>query len=157
MNPPVSAKIARTSVAEIEDVQGRADTRRLPINRVGIKDISHPVRGRDRSVGEQHTVANFNMYVSLPHNFKGTHMSRFVEILHAEREISVESFGSMLRTMTSRLEADTGHIEMSFPFFVMKRAPVSAVESLMDYRASLIGEHARGHTELWLRVVVPVT
>ena len=158
MNPPAGiAKVARASVAEVEDVQAHADTRRLPINRVGIKDIRHPVRVRDRSAGEQHTIASFNMYVSLPHNFKGTHMSRFVEILHAEREISVESFGSMLRTMTARLEADTGHIEMSFPFFVMKRAPVSGVESLMDYRASLIGEHHHGHTRIWLRVAVPVT
>src|SRR5499427_3151347 len=139
MTPPVTAKIPRPTVAEVEDVQARADTRRLPINRVGIKDISHPVRLKDRAAGEQHTIATFNMYVSLPHDFKGTHMSRFVEILHAEREISVESFRAMLRSMTERLEADTGHIEMSFPFFVMKRAPVSGVESLMDYRASLIG------------------
>src|SRR6201987_5798309 len=125
MTAPVTAKISRPTVTEIEDVQSRADTRRLPINRVGIKDISHPVRVRDRSAGEQHTVANFNMYVSLPHNFKGTHMSRFVEILHAEREISVDTFRAMLGTMSTRLEADTGHIEMSFPFFVMKQAPVS--------------------------------
>ncbi len=119
--PPANAKLARPVLADVEDVQGRADTRRLPINRVGIKDISHPVRVKDRSAGEQHTIATFNMYVSLPHNFKGTHMSRFVEILHAEREISVESFRAMLATMTERLEADAGHIEMSFPFFVMKR------------------------------------
>jgi GTP cyclohydrolase IB len=158
MNPPASiAKIARSSATEVEDVQAHADTRRLPINRVGIKDISHPVRVKDRSAGEQHTIASFNMYVSLPHNFKGTHMSRFVEILHAEREISVESFGKMLAVMTERLEASTGHIEMSFPFFVTKRAPVSGVESLMDYRASLIGEHRDGHTELWVKVAVPVT
>ena len=158
MNPPAGiAKIARASVAEVEDVQAHADTRRLPINRVGIKDIRHPVRVRDRATGEQHTIATFNMYVSLPHNFKGTHMSRFVEILHAEREISVESFRGMLRIMTERLEADTGHIEMSFPFFVMKKAPVSGVESLMDYRASLVGEHRHGRTEMWLRVEVPVT
>jgi GTP cyclohydrolase I len=155
--PPANAKIARPVVTDIEDVQGRADTRRLPINRVGIKDISHPVRVKDRSAGEQHTIANFNMYVSLPHNFKGTHMSRFVEILHTEREISVESFRAMLEKMTERLEADTGHIEMTFPFFVMKTAPVSGVESLMDYRASLIGERRDGRTEMWVRVVVPVT
>jgi GTP cyclohydrolase IB len=155
--PPASAKTARSFVAEVEDVQGRADTRRLPINRVGIKDIRHPVRVKDRSAGEQHTIATFNMYVSLPHNFKGTHMSRFVEILHTEREISVESFRAMLAKMTERLEADAGHIEMSFPFFVMKRAPVSGVESLMDYHASLIGERRNGHTEMWLKVVVPVT
>src|SRR5215470_8516485 len=157
MTPPVTAKIARPTVTEIEDVQGHADTRRLPINRVGIKDISHPVRVRDRSAGEQHTIATFNMYVSLPHNFKGTHMSRFVEALHAEREISVESFRAMLEGMTARLEAETGHIEMSFPFFVMKQAPVTGVESLMDYRASLIGERAQGRTQLWVRVAVPVT
>jgi GTP cyclohydrolase I len=157
MTPPVTAKIPRSAVAEIEDVQGRADTRRLPINRVGIKDIAHPVRVRDRSAGEQHTIASFNMYVSLPHNFKGTHMSRFVEILHTEREISVESFRAMLSTMTERLEADVGHIEMSFPFFVMKKAPVSGVESLMNYQATLIGERRNGHTEMWVRVVVPVT
>ena len=98
--PPASAKSTRPFLAEVEDVQGRADTRRLPINRVGIKDIRHPVRVKDRSAGEQHTIATFNMYVNLPHNFKGTHMSRFVEILHGEREISVESFGAMLATMT---------------------------------------------------------
>jgi len=155
--PPATAKLVRAPVVEVEDVQARADTRRLPINRVGIKDISHPVRVKDRSAGEQHTIATFNMYVSLPHNFKGTHMSRFVETLHAEREISVESFRAMLAGMTARLEAETGHIEMSFPFFVMKKAPVSGVESLMDYRASLIGEHRDGRTEMWVRVAVPVT
>ena len=157
MTPPVTAKVPRPIVTEIEDVQGRADTRRLPINRVGIKDIMHPVRVRDRSAGEQHTIATFNMYVGLPHNFKGTHMSRFVEILHTEREISVESFRAMLGAMTERLEADTGHIEMTFPFFVMKKAPVSGVESLMNYQASLIGERNNGRTEMWVRVQVPVT
>src|SRR5580693_1729656 len=158
MTPPTAnAKIVRPVVTELEDVQGRADARRLPINRVGIKDIRHPVRVKDRSAGEQHTIAYFNMYVSLPHNFKGTHMSRFVEILHGARDLSVESFRAMLEKMTERLEADTGHIEMSFPFFIMKQAPVSGVESLMDYQATLIGEHNRGHTELWVRVAVPVT
>jgi GTP cyclohydrolase IB len=143
--------------SEVEDVQGHADTRRIPINRVGIKDISHPVKVKDRSEGEQHTIATFNMYVNLPHNFKGTHMSRFVEILHGEREISVESFRAMLEKMTTRLEADEGHIEMTFPFFVMKKAPVSGVESMMDYRATLIGEQKNGKAEMWIRVVVPVT
>src|SRR3984893_10924413 len=123
------------NIVSVEDVQARADHRRIPIDRVGIKDIRHPVKVKDRSNGEQHTVATFNMYVNLPHDFKGTHMSRFVEILHHEREISVDSFRSMLSEMTTRLDADAGHLEMSFPFFVMKRAPVSGVESLMDYQA----------------------
>src|SRR5215469_18258548 len=157
MTPPATtARIVRP-IAEVEDVQARADTRRLPINRVGIKDIAHPVKVKDRSEGEQHTIATFNMYVNLPHNFKGTHMSRFVEVLHGEREISVESFRGMLEKMTEKLEADAGHIEMSFPFFVMKKAPVSGVESLMDYGTTLAGERHDGRTDTWLRVAVPVT
>jgi len=144
-------------LAAVEDVQGRADTRQLPINRVGIKDINHPVRVKDRSAGEQHTIANFNMYVNLPHHFKGTHMSRFVEILHREREIGVESFRAMLEEMTARLEAEAGHIEMTFPFFVMKKAPVTGVESLLDYQASLLGERRGDANDMWIRVVVPVT
>ncbi len=144
-------------VLSVEDVQSRADTRRIPINRVGIKEIRHPVRVKDRLRGEQHTVATFNMYVNLPHNFKGTHMSRFVEILHYEREISVDSFRALLAEMATRLDADAGHIEMTFPYFVTKRAPVSGVESLMDYQASLIGEIREGVPSMWLKVVVPVT
>ena len=142
----------------IEDVQNSNDTRQIPINKVGIKDIRHPIRVRDRNGGEQATIALFNMYVNLPHNFKGTHMSRFVEILNQhEREISVKSFQEMLLEMTERLEADTGHIEMSFPYFVNKSAPVSKVESLLDYDVSFIGEvHGKQHQTL-LKVVVPVT
>lgn len=141
----------------VEDVQSRRDNRRLPIDRVGIKEIRHPVKLRDRSAGEQHTVATFNMYVNLPHDFKGTHMSRFVEILHLEREISVENFPAMLSEMTTRLEAEAGHIEMSFPFFMAKRAPVSGVESLMDYTATLIGDRRDGTNSITIRVIVPVT
>ncbi len=144
--------------SSIEDVQARADSRRIPINKVGIKDVYHPVRIKDRSSGEQHTIANFNMYVALPHNFKGTHMSRFVELLHGnEREICVESFREILAQMTEKLNAQTGHIEMEFPFFVMKKAPMSGVESLMNYQASLIGELHNGKSELWLKVVVAAT
>jgi GTP cyclohydrolase I len=144
-------------VATVEDVQSRADTRQIPINRVGIKDVRHPVRVKDRTAGEQHTVATFNMYVNLPHDFKGTHMSRFVEVLHHEREISVESFRVMLSEMTTRLDAVAGHIDMNFPYFVMKRAPVSGVESFMDYQASLVGEICHGEAVMWVKVVVPVT
>jgi GTP cyclohydrolase I len=144
--------------AVIEDVQSSKDTRQIPINKVGIKDIRHPVRVRDRSMGEQHTIACFNMYVNLPHNFKGTHMSRFVEILNQhEREISVESFKEMLKEMAERLEAESGHIEMRFPYFVNKTAPVSKVESLMDYDVTFIGEVHNGIVEMAIKVVIPVT
>ena len=144
--------------AVIEDVQSSKDTRQIPINKVGIKDIRHPVRVRDRNMGEQHTIACFNMYVNLPHNFKGTHMSRFVEILNQhEHEISVESFKDMLREMAERLEAESGHIEMRFPYFVNKKAPVSGVESLMDYDVTFIGEVHNGVDEMAIKVVIPVT
>jgi GTP cyclohydrolase I len=140
-------------------VQGSADSRRLAINKVGIKSIRHPVRVLDKTGGVQHTIATFNMYVGLPHNFKGTHMSRFVEILNArEREISVESFEDMLRDMVKRLEAETGHVEMAFPYFINKEAPVSKVQSLMDYEVTFIGEVRAGNQYLQTtRVVVPVT
>ncbi len=142
----------------IADVQSSADRRRIAINKVGIKDIRHPVRVKDRSQGEQHTIATFNMYVNLPHNFKGTHMSRFVEILsEQETEISVESFKDILCDMSRRLEAEAGHIEMHFPYFVNKRAPVSGVESLMDYDVTLIGELKDGKPTMHIKVVVPVT
>lgn len=142
----------------IADVQNAPDTRRIPIDKVGIKDIRHPVRVKDRSQGEQHTIAHFNMYVGLPHNFKGTHMSRFVEILnHHEYEISVKSFTAMLAEMRDRLEADTGHIEMSFPYFIEKQAPVSGVRSLMDYEVSLTGEVSGDDISVNIKVVVPVT
>ena len=158
MDPVLTAQPQPGTTRPIEDVQSRADTRRIAINKVGIKDIYHPVRVKDRSGGEQHTIANFNMYVYLPHNFKGTHMSRFVEILHLhERELSVDSFRAMLKEMVQRLDAETGHIEMAFPYFVMKRAPVSGVQSLLDYRATLIGEISGERTDTWIRIVVPVT
>ncbi len=154
----VAAPAKKPAVSPVEDVQGHSDTRQIPINKVGIKDIYHPVKVKDRATGEQHTVANFNMYVNLPHNFKGTHMSRFVEILHRhEREISVDSFGKMLEEMTGHLNASAGHIEMTFPYFVMKKAPISGVESLMNYQATIFGERRDGRTEVWLKVVVPTT
>jgi len=146
------------TAAPIADVQNSPDTRRIPIDKVGIKDIRHPVRVKDRSQGDQHTIARFNMYVELPHNFKGTHMSRFVEILNNHNyEISVESFSEMLLEMREKLEADTGHIEMNFPYFINKSAPVSGVQSLMDYDVSLIGEVNGEKTTMTIKVVVPVT
>jgi GTP cyclohydrolase I len=148
----------RDRVDPIPDVQGSEDRRRLAIDKVGIKAIRHPVKVAERGGGVQHTVALFNMYVALPHQFKGTHMSRFVDILNAhEREISVESFKQMLAEMVLRLEAQAGHVEMNFPYFINKAAPVSKVESLIDYDVSFIGDIKDGKTSLTLKVVVPVT
>lgn len=142
----------------IVDVQSSEDTRKIMINQVGIKDIRHPIRILDRSGQEQHTVANFCMYVSLPHHFKGTHMSRFVEILNRhEREITVQSFKEILAEMTGRLEAEAGYLEMIFPYFVNKKAPVTGVESLLDYQVTFIGEMKNAVRTTTVKVVVPVT
>ena len=158
MKPLTMNSAALSTVVHIPDVQNSADTRRLAINKVGIKDIRHPIKVRDRSGGEQHTIAMFNMYVGLPHNFKGTHMSRFVEILNVPgREISVDSFKDMLTEMTGRLEAEAGHIEMTFTYFIDKAAPISGVQSLMDYEVTFIGEIRDGRPAMNLKVVVPVT
>ncbi|MBK5964960.1 GTP cyclohydrolase I FolE2 [Thiocystis minor] len=155
LEPNCRATLAGTDIA---DVQGSADTRRIAIDKVGIKDIRHPVRVRERGGAEQHTVANFNMYVYLPHDFKGTHMSRFVQILNNhEREISVDSFKDMLTEMSQLLESEAGHIEMRFPYFVNKKAPVSGVESLLDYDVTFIGEIRHGQPTLEIKVLVPVT
>lgn len=154
----MSTTPASTKNDEIEDVQNIADQRKIAIDKVGIKDIQHPVKVSDRNKGEQHTIANFNMYVNLPHHFKGTHMSRFVEILNQhEHEITVKSFREMLGEMTERLDAESGYIEMNFPYFVNKEAPISKVRSLMDYDVSFIGEITGKQTAMTVKVVVPVT
>jgi GTP cyclohydrolase I len=142
----------------IPDVQGSRDTRQLAIDKVGIKAIRHPVKVMERDGGVQHTVAMFNMYVGLPHHFKGTHMSRFVEILNAhQRGISGETFQVMLDEMIQRLEAESGHIEMTFPYFINKSAPVSRVKSLMDYEVTFTGDIKAGTKQFTMKVVVPVT
>lgn len=156
MNAPVDASVR--SPTEIADVQGSRDTRQIPIDKVGIKGIRHPVRVLDRSAGEQNTIALFNMYVDLPKDFKGTHMSRFVEVLNDhEYEITVQSFPRMLNEMATLLEARSGHIEMSFPYFIRKTAPVSRVKSLLDYEVTLLGEVHDRVARISTKVVVPVT
>lgn len=154
MNLPLP-DVASTS---IEDTQNLHDVRHLDINKVGIKSIRHPVVVKDKSGGEQSTVAVFDMYVFLPHNFKGTHMSRFVEILNTnEHAISIESFESILQEMVRRLEADSGYVEMRFPYFVSKSAPISGVKSLLDYDVTFIGEIKNGKFDITVKVLVPVT
>ena len=142
----------------IPDVQATPDSRKLAIDKVGIKAIRHPMRIQERAGGVQHTVASFNMYVCLPHHFKGTHMSRFVEILEEhEREITVDTFQVMLKEMVEKLEAEEGRIEMTFPYFVDKAAPVSGVRSLMDYEVTFVGQILDGKRCFAMKVLVPVT
>ncbi len=123
------------------DVQARKDHRKLDIDKVGVKDIRYPIIVRDRSRGEQNTIASINMYVKLPHLFKGTHMSRFLEVLaEYDQAISVASLPDLLEKIRSRLDAEEAHIELHFPYFISKKAPVSKAAALMDYEIDFFGE-----------------
>lgn len=157
MNAPIDTSVGHKT-HQLADVQGSQDNRQIYIDRVGIRGIRHPVRVLDRSAGEQSTIAMFDMYVDLPKELKGTHMSRFIEVLNAHDDpLTVQSFPGMLNEMASLLEAKSGCIEVKFPYFVRKAAPVSRVESLMDYEVTLLGRVDDGKARISTRVVVPVT
>lgn len=142
----------------IEDVQNSEDTRRIQIDRVGIKSIKHPIRFRQRDGETQSTVAVFDMYVNLSHEQKGTHMSRFLEILNGGLdEIDIRTFLQTVAQMTEKLEAEQGFMEVRFPFFVKKKAPVTGASSFLDYEVTLVGECSASGSQLMLKAVVPVT
>ena len=146
------------NVDALHDEQSSADTRAIPINQVGIKDILHPIEFVDRSGTPQPTVARLTMTVNLPPEVKGTHMSRFVHVLQDHKKaISLESFGGLLNNMAARLDAEEGFIDMAFPFFINKAAPVSGVRSYLDYQVRLLGRINRGDTRLTATIAIPVT
>ncbi len=143
----------------MKDVQNQRDTRNIPIDKVGIKNLRYPVTVRDRREGRQHTVASINMYVDLPHKYKGTHMSRFVEMLHLlKTEVSLQKFSELLDQMKKHLNAASAHIEITFPYFIEKKAPVSAAPGLMDYICRIIGtSNSNNQIDLVSEVNVPVS
>jgi GTP cyclohydrolase I len=145
------------SLTTMPDVQSSPDTRRIVIQRVGVTGVRYPVTVKTGS-GAQATVGTWNMYVHLPQEQKGTHMSRFIALLENNRvPLDVASFGDLMRQMVTLLEAERGRIEVSFPYFINKTAPVSGVESLMDYEVGMTGEVNKGAVEVTLKVMVPVT
>jgi len=141
------------------DTQNQPDFRKIPIDKVGIKGLKYPVKVLDKNRGTQSTVAEISMYVDLPHQCKGTHMSRFVEILHQSRtRISLESLTTILADMKQILGAQSSHIEITFPYFIRKQAPSTSVSGLMDYTCSIFGSCNADHaTDIVLKVAVPVT
>ena len=143
----------------MKDTQNQRDYRNIPIDKVGIKDLRYPITVRDRRDGTQNTVATINMYVDLPHEYKGTHMSRFVEMLHLlQTEISLQKFSEILESMKKHLNAASAHIEVTFPYFIEKKAPVSASAGLMDYTCRIIGtSEASGKIDLVSEVIVPIS
>ena len=143
----------------MKDVQSQPDFRKIPIDKVGIKNLRYPITVRDRRDGFQHTIAAINMFVDLPHNNKGTHMSRFVEMLHLLRpDVSLEKFSVILENMKKHLHAASAHLEMTFPYFIEKKAPVSTSPGLMDYTCSIRGSSdPDGRVDLVSEVVVPIS
>ncbi len=143
---------------DLPDTQNKIDTRQIIIDKVGVKDIVHPITFVDRDGNKNATVGNFTMTVALPENVKGTHMSRFIQILNeGPCEFSTMNFGKIIDKVRERLESDTAHITLDFPFFRKKSAPSSGVESMMDYQVTLYGELNKGKAEVMMKVVVPVT
>jgi GTP cyclohydrolase I len=141
----------------MRDVQNQPDTRKIPIDKVGVKNLSYPITVLDRTNKTQHTVGSINMYVNLPHDFRGTHMSRFIEILNAHhRELHIDTVGEVLQKMKEALHAEEAHIEVAFPYFIEKSAPVSGAKSLMEYRCRYSGT-LREKADFILAVEVPVT
>ena len=143
----------------MKDIQSEPDFRKIPIDKVGIKNLRYPITVRDRRDGFQHTIATINMFVDLPHDNKGTHMSRFVELLHLLRpDVSLDKFSVILDNMKKHLNAASAHLEMTFPYFIEKNAPVSTSPGLMDYTCSIRGSSdPNGRIDLVSEVAVPIS
>jgi GTP cyclohydrolase I len=141
----------------MRDVQSERDSRKIEIEKVGVKNLRYPIVLSDKAHRRQHTVANINLYVNLPHEFRGTHMSRFVEILNRyHREIAVTNIGTILKTLKAELNAESAHLELEFPYFIEKKAPVSGESGLMEYNCRFIGT-LEDKVQILLGVTVPIT
>jgi len=142
------------------DVQNMHDLRQIEIDKVGVKNVKYPIVVLDKINGVQHTVATIDMYVNLPHNYKGTHMSRFVEILHDNKSmINMKNFPNILREMKERLNAEAAHMEVKFPYFIKKEAPVTKTPSYLEYQCGVLG-HMDGSgkmKEFIVSVSVPIS
>lgn len=140
----------------IPDVQGSPDTRQIAITRVGVSDITIPLCVCSKN-GEQHTIAKAELTVALPHDQKGTHMSRFIQLINRGDALDLARFSDLHAEMLDLLHAEEGTISLTFPFFMTKSAPVSGVEGLLDYEVSWIVDGTREDSEVNVEVTVPVT
>jgi GTP cyclohydrolase I len=140
------------------DIQNQKDERNIDIKKVGVKGIKYPITVLDRLHGAQQVNAAINMYVNLPHHFKGTHMSRFVEILNEYRgQVNIKTLKIILEKVREKLRAKSAHMEIDFPYFIEKAAPISGAKSLMEYNCRLWGKNQGSKTDILVGVVVPVT
>ncbi len=140
----------------MRDIQSEQDTRNIPLKRVGVSDIQYPIRVMDRKSGTQRTIAKINMYVDLPKEFRGTHMSRFLEVLNRHRcNMSIKNIENVLDDMKRVLKASESHIEVRFPYFILKKAPVSGIESFMSYQCAFLASK-KEKMDFVLEVQTPV-
>jgi GTP cyclohydrolase I len=144
--------------AKLHDKQSERDHRQLRIDKVGVRGMRFPIQVRDKARAVQNTVATIGMFVDLPKEFKGTHMSRFIEVLNAHGDVvHVENMTDILHAMQEKFQAATSHLEMEFPYFMKKRAPVSGMESLMDYVARFDATASNKDIDFVLTVKAMVT
>lgn len=150
--------VTRSGRVAMPDVQASSDTRQVAIDRVGVKEVVYPIRLRTPDGGEQTTVANVNMYVALPHYQKGTHMSRFLEVLNEEtcEPVTPDRIPEITRAICHRLNAAEAHFEAQFTYFISKKAPVTGSPGLVDYRVTFECS-ANSHTDFIMGVSAPAT
>ena len=147
-----------SGAVKLHDKQSEADHRDLRIDKVGVRGLRFPIQVRDKAFAEQNTVATIGMFVDLPKEFKGTHMSRFLEVLNAHgKVVHVQNLPDILYAMQDKFKAATSHLEMEFPYFMVKRAPVSGMESVMDYIARFDAAACAREIDLVLTVKAMVT
>lgn len=142
----------------MDDLQSQTDQRCIPIDQVGVTDLRYPIVVLDRDHERQQTVAHATLSVNLPHQFKGTHMSRFVEVLNRHRgEVTMRTLPAILLELKTCLHAESARVEVKFPYFLERTAPVTRSKALMDYQCSFVGEINGEKTDFVLGVRVPVT
>jgi GTP cyclohydrolase IB len=140
------------------DVQNLEDTRKLPLQKVGVKNLQYPIRVLDKVHKIQHTSATVNLYVDLPHHFRGTHMSRFIEVFNKHyTDLAMPKYLHMLDNIRKSLEAETAYGEVNFPYFIEKKAPVSSLKGMMEYSCQYIGKTGKDVRDFIVGITVPVT
>lgn len=140
------------------DIQNTPDTREVPLQKVGVKNLQYPVKVLDKKNGMQSTSATVNLFVNLPHDYKGTHMSRFIEAFHKHHcDLGMKQFLEMLEEIRTSLQAEKAFGTMEFPFFMEKTAPVSGIESIMSYTCSYEGEVSESSQSFYVTIKIPVT
>lgn len=143
--------------AKMPDIQNEKDTREIPLQKVGVKGVKYPIKVLDKKNKAQHTTATVDLFVNLPNHFKGTHMSRFIEIFHRyHSDLSLNHFLAMLEEIRSKLDSERAFGVISFPYFIEKQAPVSKSNGIMCYNCTYEGSVSEDSRIFFISVDVPV-